>query len=103
MTHEGEWGSLFQRLGCKCWEYRRGFVEGVGMPASSFVSQAATLFRYAPVHELKLYQAGAVLLDLCDCPYLARVRILDLEKNDLGDADVELLANCRHLGELTTL
>ena len=26
--HHREWGSAFQRLGCRCWEYRRGFVEG---------------------------------------------------------------------------
>src|SRR5262249_34890604 len=28
---------------------------------------------------------------------------LDLEKNDLGDADLEALAGSRHLGELATL
>ena len=51
-----EWGSLFQRLGCKCWEYRRGFVEGVGMPASAFLSQAGTLFRLMSKDEkLRLY------------------------------------------------
>src|SRR5258708_2040694 len=52
-THAREWGSLFQRLGCTCWEYRRGFVEGVGLAASSLLTQAATLFRAAPVRELK--------------------------------------------------
>src|SRR5262245_11771844 len=30
-AHGREWGSPFQRLGCVCWEYRRGFVEGIGL------------------------------------------------------------------------
>jgi uncharacterized protein (TIGR02996 family) len=102
-AHAREWGSLFQRLGCKCWEFRRGFVEGVGLPASAFLAQGATLFRSAPVSELKLYSAASVLPELCLSPHLARVRVLDLEKNDLGDADVEALAASPHLGELATL
>src|SRR5690348_3282911 len=57
-AHGREWGSLFGRLGCTCWEYRRGFVEGVGLAASALLSQAATLFRAAPVRELKLYNSG---------------------------------------------
>jgi uncharacterized protein (TIGR02996 family) len=102
-THAREWGSLYRRLGCTCWEYRRGFVEGAGMPAFAFLSQAATLFRSGPLRELKLYQAAAVVHDLAGCPYLARVRSLDLESNDLGDADLEVLTSSPHLGELSTL
>jgi uncharacterized protein (TIGR02996 family) len=102
-AHAREWGSLFRRLSCTCWEYRRGFVEGAGMPASAFLSQAAALFRSGPVRELKLYQAGAVVHDLAGCPYLGRVRTLDLESNDLGDTDLEVLTSSPHLGELSTL
>src|SRR4051812_12937455 len=39
-THGREWGSLFGRLGCTCWEYRRGFVEGVGVAARTMLAQA---------------------------------------------------------------
>jgi uncharacterized protein (TIGR02996 family) len=102
-THAREWGSVFSRLGCACWEYRRGFVEGVGLSAGSLLSQAATLFRAAPIRELKLYGSGGMWDELAACAYLARVQTLDLEKNDLGDADLEALAGSRHLGELTTL
>jgi uncharacterized protein (TIGR02996 family) len=101
--HSREWGSLFQRLGCTCWEYRRGFVEGVGLSASSLLSQASFLFRSAPIRELKLYDSAGRWQELASCPYLARVQTLDLEKNDLGDADIESLAQSAHLGELSTL
>jgi uncharacterized protein (TIGR02996 family) len=102
-AHAREWGSLFQRLGCTCWEYRRGFVEGVGLPAAALLSQAATLFRAAPIRELKLYGSGGLWHDLGSCTWLGRVRTLDLEKNDLGDVDLEALAGSPHLGELATL
>src|SRR5262249_49909568 len=57
-AHGREWSSLFRRLGCRCWEYRRGFVEGVGMPAASFLAQAALLVRSTPLRELKLTDAA---------------------------------------------
>jgi uncharacterized protein (TIGR02996 family) len=102
-AHAREWGSPFGRLGCTCWEFRRGFVEGVGMPASAFLAQAAGLFRVGPVRELKLYQVGSLLPEVAASSYLVRLRTLDLENNDLGDADVLALAGSAHLGELSTL
>jgi uncharacterized protein (TIGR02996 family) len=102
-AHAREWGSHFGRLGCTCWEFRRGFVEGVGLPAAAFLAQAAVLFRAAPIHELKLYQVGSTLAEISSSPYLARVRTLYVENNDLGDSDNEALAGSAHLGELETL
>jgi uncharacterized protein (TIGR02996 family) len=102
-AHAREWGSPFGRLGCTCWEFRRGFVEGVGMPASAFLAQATRLFRAGPVRELKLYQVGSLLPEVASSPFLARVRTLDLENNELGDADIAALAGSAHLGELETL
>ncbi len=101
--HGREWGSLFGRLGCTCWEYRRGFVEGVGLSSQALLSQAATLFRAAPLRELKLYGSAGLWDDLAGCAYLSRVQTLDLEKNDLGDADLRALARSPHLGGLATL
>lgn len=101
--HGREWGSLYKRIGCNCWEYQRGFVEGVGVPAAAFLAHAAALFRVSPIQELKLYSAGGTLAEVAECPYLARVRILDLEKNELGDGDLEDLASSPHLGAMTTL
>jgi uncharacterized protein (TIGR02996 family) len=102
-VHAREWGSQFRRLGCTCWEYRRGFVEGAGLPASALLSQAAALFRSGPVREVKLYQAGSVIHDLAGCPYLSRVRVLDLESNDLGDPDLQALTASPNLNELTSM
>ena len=102
-AHGREWGHVFQRLGCLCWEYRRGFVEGVGLPAPALLAQAGTLFRAAPIDEVKLYRAAGVLGAVASCPHLSRLRVLDLEKNDLGDNDLDSLAWSPHLAELRTL
>lgn len=101
--HGREWGSPFQRLGCTCWEYRRGFVEGVGMSVPALLAGARTLFQTAPIRELKLYGAAGHLAALARCPYLLRLRALDLEGNDLTDTDLKLLAGSPNLNGLTTL
>ncbi|MBY0228017.1 MAG: TIGR02996 domain-containing protein [Gemmataceae bacterium] len=103
LAHGREWGAPFQRLGCVCWEYRRGFVEGVGLPASALLAQGAALFRAAPIDEIKLYHAGGMLGEVASSQHLARLRVLDLEKNELGDGDLDSLAWSPHLGELRTL
>ncbi|MGL4550831.1 MAG: TIGR02996 domain-containing protein [Gemmataceae bacterium] len=102
-AHGREWGTPFFRLGCRCWEYRRGFVAGVGLPASSLLAHAPALFRLAPLREVKLYEASGLLADLAGCPALAPVRVLDLEKNELGDADLAGLAGPNRLADLRSL
>ena len=102
-AHGREWGSLFGRLGCTCWQFRRGFVEGVGIPAQALLSQAAGLFRAAPIHELKVYQSAGLWGQLAGCAHLARLRCLDLESNGLSDDDVQALCASPHLAELHTL
>jgi uncharacterized protein (TIGR02996 family) len=102
-AHGREWGSLFRRLGCRGWEYRRGFVEGVGMPAASFLAQSATLVRSTPLRELKLSDASGVVADLAACSHLGRLAILDLECNGLVDVEVATLAGSAHLAGLETL
>jgi len=101
--HGREWGSLYQRLGCTCWEYRRGFVEGVGMPASAFLNQAASLFRSTPLRELKLYAALGHMPDVASSPFLQYLQTLDLERNDLSNCELLALAQSPYLKQLKTL
>src|SRR5262249_28585928 len=78
-TDGREWGSPFSRFGCTCWQFRRGFVEGVGIPASALLSQAAGLFRSSPISELKVYGSSGLWAELAGCVHLGRVCSLDLE------------------------
>lgn len=102
-AHGREWGSLYGRFGCSCWQFRRGFVEGVGIAATSLLSQAAGLFRAAPIRDLKVYGSVGLWTELAGCVYLARVHSLDLENNGLGDPDLEALCRSPNLHSLTTL
>jgi len=102
-AHQREWGSLFSRLGCHCWEYRRGFVEGVGLQAAAFLAQAPALCRATPLRHLKLYDAASVIARVAASPHLARIRTLDLEDNDLGDEEIQALAGSPHLATIRTL
>lgn len=102
-AHSREWGIPFQKLGCSCWEYRRGFVSAIGLPASAWLTHGSSLFHLAPIEEVKLYQAAPLMAELANFPYLSRVRVLDLELNDLTDSDLELLAGSPYLTNLTTL
>jgi uncharacterized protein (TIGR02996 family) len=103
LAYGREWGMPFQRIGCRCWEYRRGFVEGVGLPASALLTHAGALFRIAPIDEIKLYDSEGHLTEVAGCPQLARLRAIDLERNDLGDTDIAALAASPRLTGLKTL
>jgi uncharacterized protein (TIGR02996 family) len=101
--HRREWASPLQRLGCRSWEYRRGFVEGVGICAAEFLTGAATLFRSAPIRTIRLYEAGPFVVELASCPHLVRIATLDLEANGLTDAEAQALASSPYLTGLTAL
>jgi uncharacterized protein (TIGR02996 family) len=102
-SHHREWGSPLVRLGCRCCEYRRGFVEGVGLPAGAFLAHGAALFRATPVRHLKLYDCSGTMAGVASSPQLARVQTLDLENNSLDDESLRALASSPHLGNVRTL
>jgi Ran GTPase-activating protein (RanGAP) involved in mRNA processing and transport len=89
-------------LGCHGWQYRRGFVEAVGISAGAFLTNATPLFATAPLRELKLYDICGRMSALANCSHLACVETIDLERNDLGDAEMKYLAGAS-LTQLTTL
>ncbi|MFQ3651441.1 MAG: TIGR02996 domain-containing protein [Gemmataceae bacterium] len=97
------WGADFARLGCRCWEYRRGFVEGVGLPAEALLRHGAELMRLAPIREIKLYESAGLLDRLGQSGFLSAVRILDLENNQLEDRDLAALAESHGCPALRTL
>jgi uncharacterized protein (TIGR02996 family) len=103
VTYGRAWGARFAQFGCRCWEYRRGFVEGVGLPAAALLRHATALFSETPLRELKLYDSSGHLAALAACPSLRVVRILDLENNQLDDRDLASLADSPHLPALRTL
>lgn len=85
------------------WEFQRGFIDVVTMPATAFLAQGEVLFQLAPVTHVRFLEGAQVLPELAACPNLARLRTLQLSANYLDDAALGTLAHSPHLGQLTAL
>src|SRR5437660_1697925 len=80
--HKREWlGPLDGRV--SEWSFRQGFVEDVSVHAPLFVAEAERLFGLTPLRSARLFGAGEVTANLADCPFLSRLRGLDLFDNGL--------------------
>lgn len=83
--------------------FYRGFVESVLLDATAFLDLAPRLYRLAPVLQLDLSGVTPVAARLFGSPHLRQIRTLSLLRNELGDAEAELIAASPHLGELRWL
>ena len=98
-SHARVWSAPVSRFVQDVW-FHRGFVELVVLPARDFLDHADRLFSLAPIRHLDLTDVHDVLDELFASEHLARIRSLGLSSCALGDADIEVLANSNHLGEL---
>jgi uncharacterized protein (TIGR02996 family) len=85
------------------YEFRRGFVERVTLPAGTFRAKGRRLFELAPVRDVRLLPVpgGPRLDEVAGCPHLARLAALDLQGWNLFDDGCEVLVN--HLIQLDGL
>lgn len=103
MTTRGrEWARSLRNL-VGGFGFYRGFVESVKLDATAFLDLAPRLYRLAPVLQLDLSGVAPVAARLFSSPHLRQIRTLSLLRNDLGDAETELIAASPHLGELLWL
>lgn len=85
------------------WVFRRGFVEEISLSAAAFVTYADRLFRLAPIQQAHIHATAGNVAALANCPYLKRLRFLDLSDERLGDAGVRALAQSPFLADLEGL
>lgn len=107
-----EWVRPIRRV-VKNWEYRRGFIDEVGMVADKFLAHASRLFRRLPIQHLRLWpqkcpRSIAIaepinMAELADNKYLRHLRSLDLSECQLESRDVRALVVSEHLTRLTEL
>jgi uncharacterized protein (TIGR02996 family) len=90
-----------QRLGARA--FRRGFVDGVTLPADVFRQAAPVLFDTLPLTELHLHGAARDVTALLAGPHLRRLRAVRLSGNWPGDRLVRRLAKCPDLGAVREL
>jgi uncharacterized protein (TIGR02996 family) len=99
------------RLCVGAWHFRRGFLQSVTLPASTFLLHHGLLFRIAALEYLRLERepgsglkgADEVARVLADSPLLLRLGSLTFPPGDLSAAGAAALAEARSLCRLTIL
>jgi uncharacterized protein (TIGR02996 family) len=102
LRHEAEW--LGPMLGhVTNWEFSRGLIRSVTVPAETFLAHAETWLPRLPLLGIHLRNAHGHVAALAECPQLAHLNALYLGDNDLTDDDLRVLLRSRHLGRVTEL
>jgi uncharacterized protein (TIGR02996 family) len=102
-THGKGWAGPLRRL-VRRWQFRRGFVEAVTLPAADFLRRGEDLFRLAPLRRVRLTTAADLLGELALCPLLGRLSGLDLRHTQgMTIQRLQMLLNSRYLDGLRSL
>jgi uncharacterized protein (TIGR02996 family) len=103
--HQGQWlGALRPHL--HAWTFQRGFLHHVALDAAAWLEYGGAIVEAHPVASAHLHNARAhraMLARLAECPFMARLRCLDLSGNFLEEADCRALFASPHLGGLRAL
>jgi uncharacterized protein (TIGR02996 family) len=100
--HEEEWAGELRGL-VDWFTFRRGFIEEISVSAGRFLQHAQRLFEAAPIQVAHLSRSREYMPALANCPWLARLRHLDLSNNFVRDHGAELLAESPQLAQLHSL
>ena len=101
-NHREEWTGTIAQLS-RSQNFYRGMVEEIGVDAGEFLSNAATLFRLAPIRRLNLRGVREVLADLTHSPHLSQIVSLSISGPPIGDRGIEMVASSPYLGKLAVL
>jgi uncharacterized protein (TIGR02996 family) len=101
-AHGREWAGPLRAL-VAGYEFRRGFVESVGLDAAAFLRWAPRLFQLAPLTEVEVTASPGLLPLLAANPYLRRVTSLGLDLAGGEPAVFEALFDSPFLTGLTHL
>jgi uncharacterized protein (TIGR02996 family) len=85
------------------YDFDRGFVELVELPALRFLEIAPLLFELAPIRHLDLKNAKPVAAELFASPHLKKIRSLRMDGAGLDDSDMKALAESQQASGLRWL
>jgi hypothetical protein len=85
------------------WRYQRGFVEHLSVDAGTLMDSFDAFLPLGPLRSLRLWNVRGVISRLCRFEGLSRFVKLDFRHNDLGDAGLQRLLDCPHLGRVEEL
>ena len=102
-VHGARWAEAFAPFGARDFVYRRGFAEGMSLTGRSFISLGTRLLNSAPLREVRLIAVNFLMGELVMCSHLAKLEVLDLSGNRIGDTGASLLSGCEYLEGLREL
>jgi uncharacterized protein (TIGR02996 family) len=97
--HEQEWAQPIRHM-VEGWQFCWGILQLVRLTGPQFVQHADTLFETTPIGHLDVKDALPIFDALCTSPYLARLRSLNLNGNELDDDHCVRLASLPALSEV---
>ncbi|MEK6237946.1 MAG: TIGR02996 domain-containing protein [Planctomycetales bacterium] len=74
--HGKQWAKPLRKR-IKKWTFRRGLIDEVTVSAAAFLEHGEELLQRAPIQGVRLKDAGQLLGDLADCPWMQRITSLD--------------------------
>ena len=101
-AHHARWAEPIAQY-VSGYQFYRGFVELVTVDAEWFLESADELCDLAPILHLDLTEAKLAVADLFRSEWLGRIRSINLMRNDFGDDEALLIAECPHLRNLEWL
>jgi uncharacterized protein (TIGR02996 family) len=100
--HERQWIRSAAK-GIRGSVFRRGMLESIEIPVTALRSAESSLFKRAPILQLKLRTLDDDVGELTGCAALAMVRHLDLSANCLSAAQLQRLLSSPYLDQLQSL
>lgn len=102
-AHSRTWEKVLRKF-ARSFDYERGFLDHITLPAPKFLEHADEILRLHPIQHLKLNKVKNVLADVAKCPALARIRSLRLDPADgIGQRRFPTLLASPYLTRLTSL
>lgn len=101
-SHGAAWAAGVAPL-VRDYEFQRGFVAAVKMPARAFLEHATTLFSRAPIRHLSLSHVREYAEELFASPHLLHIRSLAMDQCQLNNDDMMRFANSPYVRELRWL
>jgi uncharacterized protein (TIGR02996 family) len=102
LAHEADWVAPL-RPWVREWQFGRGFVERVRIPAEYVLGQGRQVFEQTPVRHARFNEATRHIAELVKMPELSRLGSLDLGYNSLTEETIRPLAKTLYLAQLNSL
>jgi hypothetical protein len=88
---EADWLQWLEHWSAEDVRFEAGVPVACSLAGRAFVSLGDWLFRHAPITDVRLVAVAHLMDELVGCPWVAKLRALDLSGSGIPDADLDRL------------